>query len=176
MTARRDPAVTSRMMAAVAGKDSKAELLLRRELHRRGRRYRLHERGLLGKPDIVFKSARLAVFVDGDFWHGNAWRLRGLASLEEQFPTRREFWVAKLRRNMERDREVTAGLTEAGWCVFRVWESEVLADAASVADRVEAALAEHRAENRRRRNSPAPTPARWASAYLSSSSPFRSEL
>jgi len=111
MTARRDPAITSRMMAAVRGRDSKAELLLRRELHRRGRRYRLHERGLLGKPDIVFKAARVAVFVDGDFWHGNAWRLRGLASFEDQFPTNREFWVTKLRRNMERDTEVTCGLT-----------------------------------------------------------------
>lgn len=140
MTASRDPAVTSRMMAAVRAKDSKAEMLLRRELHRRGCRYRLHRRSLVGNPDIVFGPAKLAVFVDGDFWHGNAWRLRGLACLEDQFPTNREFWVAKLRRNIARDMEVNEVLTQDGWRVVRVWESDVLADVGAAADRVELAL------------------------------------
>jgi DNA mismatch endonuclease (patch repair protein) len=137
---RRDPAVTSRMMAAVRNKDSKAELALRRQLHARGLRYRLHARDVPGRPDLVIRKYRLAVFVDGDFWHGNAWRLRGLARFEDQFPSNRDFWVAKIRRNMERDQEVTAALVANGWTVVRLWESEVLASPAAAADRVQGAL------------------------------------
>lgn len=85
MTERRAPEVTSRMMAHVKNKNSKAELLLRRALFARGFRYRVHYAKLIGKPDVVFTRARLVVFIDGDFWHGNAWRLRGMSSFEEQF-------------------------------------------------------------------------------------------
>jgi DNA mismatch endonuclease Vsr len=81
----RDPAVTSRMMARVRSKDSKAELALRRALHARGFRYRLHGKEVLGRPDIVNRSRRLAIFVDGDMWHGNEHHRRGLASLAELF-------------------------------------------------------------------------------------------
>jgi DNA mismatch endonuclease (patch repair protein) len=128
------------MMSAVRGKDSKAEVTLRRELHRRGLRYRLHARDVFGNPDLVVRSRKVAVFVDGDFWHGNAHRLRGLDRLEDLFPTNREWWMKKLRRNMERDREVTATLRSNGWCVVRIWESDVLADLARAADAVETAI------------------------------------
>jgi len=127
-------------MAAVRAKDSKAELALRRELHARGLRYRLHAKDLVGRPDIVFRARRLVVFVDGDFWHGNAHRLRGLERLEDLFPTNRDFWMKKLRRNIERDTEVTASLEGAGWRVRRLWESEILASLEACADRVEAVL------------------------------------
>lgn len=142
MSDRRAPEITSRIMSAVKNKNSEAELKLRRALFARGRRYRLHAAGLIGRPDIVFARARLAVFVDGDFWHGNAWRLRGMASFEEQFRfrSRPEWWEAKIRRNMERDRQVEAGLTADGWRVLRLWESDVLRDVAACATRVEAAL------------------------------------
>jgi DNA mismatch endonuclease (patch repair protein) len=128
------------MMAAVRNRDSRAELALRRELHRRGLRYRLHAPDVTGKPDLVVRSRRVAVFVDGDFWHGNAHRLRGLERMEDLFPSNREWWMRKLRRNVERDREVTTALKAQGWRVVRVWESEVLADPGGAADRVEAAL------------------------------------
>lgn len=128
------------MMAAVRNKDSRAELALRRELHRRGARYRLHAPDVAGRPDLVVRKARLAVFVDGDFWHGNSWRLRGLPSLEAQFPTRTEWWTAKIRRNMERDEEVTRQLRTDGWRVIRLWESDVLRDPAAAAETVIAAL------------------------------------
>ncbi len=137
---RRDPKVTSRMMAAVRGKDSRAEMLLRSELHRRGVRYRLHAKDVMGRPDIVVRSRRVAVFVDGDFWHGNAHRLRGLDRMEDLFPNNREWWMKKLRRNMERDREVTVALQADGWRVVRVWESEILHGPKTAADAVEAAL------------------------------------
>jgi DNA mismatch endonuclease (patch repair protein) len=128
------------MMSRVRSKDSKAELALRRALHRKGVRYRLHAADVTGRPDVVIRSKRLAVFVDGDFWHGNAWRLRGLARLEDQFPTRTEWWVAKINRTIERDHEVTVSLEAAGWRVVRVWESEVIADSNAAAARVLAAL------------------------------------
>jgi DNA mismatch endonuclease (patch repair protein) len=137
---RRDPAITSRMMAAVRNKDSRAEMLLRRALHARGLRYRLHARDIVGNPDLVVRSRRVAVFVDGDFWHGNAHRLRGLDSIEDLFPTNREWWTKKLRRTMERDREVTTRLEAEGWNVIRLWESDVLRNPAEAADRVQLAL------------------------------------
>ena len=100
-SAHRDPAVTSRIMAAVKGRDTVPEIRLRRELHRRGLRYRLRSK-LPGKPDLVFSRARVAVFVDGDMWHGRGWRERGFSSMEEQFAGHRnpDFWIAKIRRNV----------------------------------------------------------------------------
>ena len=137
MPEQRDPAVTSRMMAAVRNKDGKAEMALRRRLWAIGLRFRKHHKGLVGKPDIVFPGPRIVVFVDGDFWHGNAWRLRGLPSLADLFPSRTEWWVAKIERNMARDQEVTEALAGAGWTVLRYWESRVLADIDAVAAEVE---------------------------------------
>lgn len=132
----RDREVTSRMMAAVRYKDSKAELALRRALHARGLRYRLHARDVFGHPDLVIRSRRLAVFVDGDMWHGNEHHRRGLSSLADLFPTRTEWWVAKIERNMARDQEVNARLGAEGWTVVRLWESEVLQDPQKASQRV----------------------------------------
>lgn len=138
----RDPAVTSRIMAAVKNKDSRAELALRRALFSRGLRYRLHTKDLPGKPDIVFRKQRVVVFVDGDFWHGNEHRRRGLARLDDLFPTRTQWWVDKIHRTMRRDEEVAGTLTQRGWTVIRVWESDVLENTTAAADRVCGALRE----------------------------------
>lgn len=132
--------MTSRMMASVRSKDSKAEIALRRELHRRGLRYRIHERAVFGHPDLVFAKAKIAVFVDGDFWHGNAWRVRGLDCLEDLFPNNTEFWVKKISHNIERDFLVNKTLADQGWQVVRVWESEIIQDIQSVSDRVESVV------------------------------------
>lgn len=134
----RDPEITSRMMSAIRSKDTKPELALRRALHARGARYRLHPRDVLGCPDIVVRSRHLAVFVDGDLWHGNPqeWGRRGRASLADLFPTRTQWWVDKITRTVERDRQVDRGLSEAGWAVVRVWASDVLRDPDAVADQV----------------------------------------
>jgi DNA mismatch endonuclease, patch repair protein len=141
---RRAAAVTSRVMAANRAKNSRVELSLRRELHARGVRFRLHARDLPGRPDIVIRKYRLAIFVDGDFWHGNAWRRRGLQKLEDDFNVNREYWVAKIRRNMERDREVTQQLQDDGWTVIRLWESSLRHDLTGAADIVEEALRERK--------------------------------
>ena len=133
---KRDPAVTSRMMAAVRDRNSKAELALRRELHSHGVRYRLHARDVPGRPDIVWRGRKVAVFVDGDMWHGHAWKVRGLAKLEDLFPTNTEWWVSKIRRTEERDRHVNQELRREGWRVVRLWESDILASPAQAARRV----------------------------------------
>jgi DNA mismatch endonuclease (patch repair protein) len=128
-------------MAAVRGRDTTPELLLRRAMHARGLRYRVHPRDVYGKPDLVNRARRIAVFIDGDFWHGNPaeWKRRGFDSMEAQFASdQRVRWIAKLRRNIERDHEVTAALEGDGWRVFRVWESEVRSDPDRVADRIAA--------------------------------------
>lgn len=126
----RDPAITSRMMAQVRGRDSRAELALRRALHAKGMRYRLHAKDVLGRPDIAVRSRKIAIFVDGDLWHGNPEeaRRRGRSSLAELFPSRTEWWVSKIERNRARDQHVTTRLKADGWTVIRVWEHDILAD------------------------------------------------
>jgi DNA mismatch endonuclease (patch repair protein) len=133
----RDPVVTSRIMSRVRSTDTGPEIILRRELFRRGLRYRLYDRELPGKPDIVFAAARLVVFVDGDFWHGGGLEARGIRDVGEQFPNNRDFWVRKIARNVERDREVAAQLTSMGWKVLRVLESSVRRDVCREASRIE---------------------------------------
>jgi DNA mismatch endonuclease (patch repair protein) len=123
--------------------DTLPELRLRSELHRRGLRfrkdYRLDLEGLRVRPDIVFTRARVAVFVDGCFWHS--------CPRHAELPrANRPFWERKLARTVLRDAEASRALEEAGWTVVRVWEHEPVDDAASV---VTAALV--RAGNRRSR-------------------------
>jgi DNA mismatch endonuclease, patch repair protein len=134
----RDAETTSRIMAAVRNRDTKPELALRRVLWRRGLRYRLRAK-LPGKPDIVFPGCKVAVFVDGDFWHGNAWRIRGMPSFEAQFTSinNADFWRNKIRSNMERDSKVNEVLSASGWTVFRVFESHLVNDLEGVAIEIE---------------------------------------
>src|SRR5579863_1919484 len=117
-------------MRRVRSRDTAPEVLLRKALWAAGVRFRTCAENLPGKPDIVIHSRRLAIFIDGDFWHGGQWRRRGLTSLEDQFSrtASRDYWVRKIRRNMDRDCRATAALIEAGWRVVRLWESEVATD------------------------------------------------
>jgi DNA mismatch endonuclease (patch repair protein) len=135
----RDTAITSRIMAGVPNRDTRPELALRKELHRRGLRYRVRST-LLGKPDLVFARSHVTVFVDGDFWHGNTWRLRGFPNREAYFASHAntDFWRLKITANIERDRHVTASLNADGWHVLRFWESDItraVTDAADVVER-----------------------------------------
>ena len=100
-------------MRAVKNKDSAIEVLLRRELWRRGLRYRKNVAGLTGKPDIVFMGKKIAVFCDGDFWHGYDWENR-----KQDIKSRKEFWIPKIERNMQRDIEVNEALERDGWLVL----------------------------------------------------------
>ena len=128
-----DPETRSRVMARVKNRDTGPEMLLRQALRRRGLTgYRCHYRRAVGKPDIAFVGRRLAVFVDGAFWHGHPDRFR--------FGQSGERWDTKVRRNMERDREVDEVLRAEGWAVLRIWDFEVNADPEAAAARVGQAL------------------------------------
>lgn len=119
--------------------DTRHELALRRELWRRGLRYRTDVRTLPGRPDIVFKGARVAVFCDGDFWHGRNWQ-----TLQQRLEKRANpaYWIAKIGSNIERDRRIDHQLTELGWRVVRLWETDIQADPAMCADEVQNAIEE----------------------------------
>lgn len=122
------PEQRSRCMSRVRSRDTSTELELRRALWGLGLRYRLKSK-LLGKPDIVFARARVAVFVDGCFWHS--------CPIHATQPrTREHFWREKLAQNVARDRKVEHLLAEAGWTVKRFWEHEVEQDVASVAQQI----------------------------------------
>ncbi len=118
--------------------DTKCEVALRRILWASGYRFRKNLRELPGRPDIVFPKAKLAVFCDGDFWHGRDWEAR---AQKLSHGTNASYWLAKIRRNMERDQLNTKKLEEAGWTVLRLWETQILADPLKEAGKVTYELA-----------------------------------
>ena len=128
MTASRDPKMTTKIMSAIHSQDTKPEMLIRKALFRDGFRYRVHYKALPGKPDVVFTRVKLAVFIDGDFWHGHNWAIRNYGSLEDELQRYSPFWQEKIRRNVERDRATTESLESMGWVVMRLWESDIEKD------------------------------------------------
>ncbi|MFG0330644.1 MAG: DNA mismatch endonuclease Vsr [Phycisphaerales bacterium] len=122
--------VVSVIMSRVRGRDTAPEKAFRSALFKEGLRFRVCESKLPGKPDIVFPGPRLAVFVDGDYWHGNQWRRRGLRSIDEQVGSinNADYWRRKIQRNRSRDFSNTATLLDRGWRVLRVWESDLKND------------------------------------------------
>jgi DNA mismatch endonuclease (patch repair protein) len=117
--------------------DTRCELLLRQTLWAAGYRYRKNTPNLPGRPDVVFPGPRVAVFVDGDFWHGRDWESRRRKLLAGSNP---DYWVAKIERNIERDRETTSRLESMGWTVLRIWESEIRSAPMEVVQRIGATL------------------------------------
>lgn len=124
----------SRIKQRNRAKDTRAEVLLRKELWKRGLRYRLHSQSLPGRPDLVFTAARVVVFCDGDFWHGRDWDRR-LPKLMKG--SNGKYWAAKIQSNRERDLRVTTALQDEGWIVMRFWETDIVRDLDSIADAVE---------------------------------------
>ena len=121
-------------MAAIHGKDTKPEMVVRRWLWGHGYRYRLNHPRLPGKPDIVMRKYRTCIFVNGCFWHGHGVAMPPVESVELKVEnsecckipkTNREFWVAKIRRNQERDTRVQRELAAMGWHSITVWECEL---------------------------------------------------
>jgi len=117
-------------MAAIRGKDTKPELLVRSWLHRNGLRFRLHAKDLPGRPDVVLAKRRTVVLVHGCFWHSH-----GCANSVVPL-TRQEFWVHKLASNKERDRKNEIALQALGWRVAVVWECELRANPARTLGRL----------------------------------------
>lgn len=123
----------SRIMSRIRAKNTSPELKLRKALWHAGLRgYRIHYK-LVGKPDIVFTKSRLAIFVDGDYWHGYLW------TKKKKIPPRK-YWQAKIKGNMERDKKYTRQLKKDGWKVLRFWEHEVNKNTDCVVDKILAAI------------------------------------
>lgn len=119
-------------MKQVKNKDSVIEIALRKELWNRGLRYQKNVTKIFGKPDLVFKGKKVAVFCDSEFWHGYNWEER-----KKDFKSHQEFWIPKIERNMQRDIEVTEELQKQGWKVLRFWGNEIKKNVSSCADIIE---------------------------------------
>lgn len=124
-------------MQAVKNKDSQIEVMLRKELWRRGLRYQKNSKKVFGKPDIVFLGKRVAVFCDSEFWHGFNWEQK-----QAEIKSNRDFWLPKIERNIERDKEVNAVLEADGWKVMRFWGNEIRKNVETCADLIADALRE----------------------------------
>jgi DNA mismatch endonuclease (patch repair protein) len=124
----------SHNMRQVKNKDSAIELALRKELWSRGLHYRKNVKSVYGKPDIAFIGKKIAVFCDSEFWHGYDWEER-----KKDFKSHQEFWIPKIERNMERDREVTERLESEGWTVLRFWGKEIKKNVSACADMIQKA-------------------------------------
>ncbi len=114
-----DSKTRSRMMSGIQGKNTKPEVLIRSLLHRKGFRFRIHEKKLPGKPDIVLKKYQAVIFVHGCFWH------RHLCHLFKWPKTRPDFWRNKINRNVINDQKNIQALTSSGWRICIVWECSI---------------------------------------------------
>lgn len=123
-------------MSRIKGRDTKLELVVRKELHKRGYRFRVNAGWLPGKPDIAFTRIKLAVFVDGDFWHG--WKFDQWS--EKLAP----YWRDKIGGNIARDRRHIARLRRDGWSVVRIWEHDIKKDLERCIERIEVKIADLR--------------------------------
>ncbi|MGJ8737245.1 very short patch repair endonuclease [Zobellia laminariae] len=110
----------SKIMSKIKGKNTKPELAFRKALYAAGYRYRIDYKKLIGKPDIVLKKYKTVIFIDGEYWHGYNWEER-----KPKVKTNREFWIAKIERNIQRDQEVNRELDLLEYKVFRFWETEI---------------------------------------------------
>jgi len=129
-------------MQAVKSKGSKIETLLAKELWRRGYRYRKNNRKIYGTPDLTFKKYRIAIFVDGEFWHGKDWKNRKIDHKSNQ-----EYWHKKIGRNIERDEEVNNFLLQTGWRVLRFWGNQIERDLINCVQEIENTINEAKREN-----------------------------
>lgn len=119
-------------MSAIRSKDNRTESLLRKALFKEGFRYRKYHRGLPGRPDIVFPAQRIAVFVDGDFWHARMLREEAAGYKGTKMPVpNNAYWSGKFSKRVEKDLAVNKKLQELGWCVLRFWESDLKKDLTS---------------------------------------------
>jgi DNA mismatch endonuclease (patch repair protein) len=114
-------------MSAIKSKDTKPEIFFRQALWKWGIRYRKNVK-LFGRPDIAIQKYNLVIFIDGDYWHGNNWRIRNMPSLEAELEKYSDYWKSKILRNIKRDKEVTDNYKKSGWTILRFWQSEIERD------------------------------------------------
>lgn len=110
----------SATMSKIRSKNTKPELAFRKALWKAGVRFRVHFKGIPGKPDISNRSKKFVVFIDGEFWHGHDWEKK-----RSSIHSNRAFWIPKIERNMQRDRQINDTLSNMGFKVFRFWQKDV---------------------------------------------------
>ena len=131
MADRLTPEQRHKNMQNIKSKDTSIELILRKELWNRGIHYRKNFKELIGKPDIVLTKYKVVIFCDSEFWHGYDWENR-----KKDFKSNQTFWIPKIERNMERDKEVTTSLEEQGWTVIRFWGKDIKKNTNECVDKI----------------------------------------
>lgn len=137
-TDRHTPEQRRKNMQAIKNRDSKIEVMLRKELWKRGLRYRKNTNKVYGHPDLAFIGKKVAVFCDSEFWHGFDWENR-----KKDFKSHQDFWIPKIERNIERDKEVNERLQSEGWTVIRFWGKEIQKQLQHCADIIEKEVRDH---------------------------------
>jgi len=107
-------------MSRIRSKNTKIEMLFRKALWAKNIRFRIHPGKVMGSPDIFIAKYRLVIFIDGDFWHGYNWE-----ATRKRLKSNKEFWIAKIERNMQRDNQVNLFFAEKGYTVMRFWEHQI---------------------------------------------------
>lgn len=138
----RDPKTVSYNMSRIKCKDTGIEVILRKELWKRGLHYRKNVTKVFGKPDIAFVSKKIAIFCDSEFWHGYDW-----VHKKDDFKNRQDYWLPKIERNVKRDCEVNAHLKNEGWTVLRFWGNDIKKNTAACADEIETVWKEKQLHN-----------------------------
>ncbi|NTW30231.1 MAG: very short patch repair endonuclease [Candidatus Moranbacteria bacterium] len=123
----------SEIMSRIRGKNTKVEVMFRKalsaEVYPKGYSYRIHYKKIVGSPDVVFVKQKIAIFIDGDFWHGRGYGKNGKR-------LKKKFWRDKIEKNRLRDRKVNRQLRREGWSVLRYWESDVKKNIGKIIGRV----------------------------------------
>ena len=129
-------------MQAVKSRGSKIESMLAKELWKRGFRYRKNNKTVFGKPDFTFKKYKIAIFVDGEFWHGKDWQIK-----KHDHKSNHDFWHTKIERNIKRDGEVNQFLFSNGWSVIRFWGKDIKNDLLNCILKIEKTINEERGKH-----------------------------
>ena len=124
-------------MQANKASGTSTETLLAKALWLKGYRYRKNDKSILGKPDITFKKLKIAIFADGEFWHGKDWEIK-----KPKIVQNREYWIKKIERNMERDRITQQTLEESGWTVLRFWHGEIKKNLSGCVEAIEQVISQ----------------------------------
>jgi len=129
-------------MQAIRATGSKIEIALAKSLFALGLRYRKNDKTVFGKPDLTFKKYKIAIFVDGEFWHGKDWEIRKHDQMSNN-----DYWVVKIERNMHRDKNVNEELLKEGWKVLRFWGKDINKNMRTCTDKIIEVINETKREN-----------------------------
>ena len=123
-------------MRKIKAKNTTPEIILRKALWNEGIRYRKENKGITGNPDIAIKKYKLAIFIDGEFWHGYKWQEK-----KRKIKSNREYWIKKIEKNIARDKKNNLLLKEQDWIVLRFWEHEIKKELNKCVNKVKNAIA-----------------------------------